>query len=261
MNSVLFKGNTMKQFKIFISIFLCVIIVFMFVSCKKEGTLFQPIVENSTTVISEEKQSHPPEENPIPVITEDIDVSEIADYKAEETNNSQVGLVVDSWLKIVSIGESDGVLSALVRNTADFDVQYATLSVISGKNTAKFSITTLTAGSSMILKCENDIKFDKSVSYHSWKISDKVIFKEKLLLHTNTFQIEGEDGILSVKNISNKDIEGVIYIYYKTVIDGIYADGITYRASVDGIDKGEKVQIPTQHYKKDVSRIMFVTYA
>ena len=56
-------------------------------------------------------------------------------------------------------------------------------------------------------------------------------------------------------------IDGRIYIYYKNITDGVYDDGVTYRAYVDGLEKGKTAQIRTQHYLKDSSHILFVTYA
>ncbi|MBR5245930.1 MAG: hypothetical protein IKV25_01000 [Clostridia bacterium] len=232
----------MILFKKIISIILCVSLVALLCACNKD--------------------THIPDEpdNKIPVITEEIEMSQIADFESKETEDSQVGLIVDSWLKIISIGESEGILTVLVRNVADFDVQYAVLEVADGYNTAKFSITTLTAGATMVLKCENSVRFNENARYYGWEISEKAIFSETLLRHTDTFEIDGEDGEISIKNISNKNIKGDIYVYYKTVIDGVYVEGTTYRVRVDGLKKGEQTRVLSQHYKKETSRIMFVTY-
>lgn len=234
----------MKLFKKFISILICLNIVTGLCSCNKKTET--PSIEP---------------ENEIFVLTEEINVSQVAGYTAHQTDGSQVGILVDSWLKIISIGERDGILSVFVRNTADFDVQYVVLTVNAGGETAQFSVSTLTAGTSAVLTCENAVEFEPDMTYHSWKVSDKVIFDKKLLRYTDIFQINGIDDVLSVKNISDKDIKGKIYVYYKTVTDGIYAEGTTYRVSIDGLEKGETVQVQAQHYQKDVSRIMFVTYA
>lgn len=244
-NSVAFKlAKIMKLFKIFISVLLCFSVVLSFCSCDKDD-----VTEEQTT------------ENPITLITEEVKVENVADFEEKKPENSQIGVTVDSWLKIISLGEKDGVLSVFVRNTSDEDIQYALLSVNAGDGRAEFPITTLTAGASATLRCNNGYVFNDNVSYHSWKIADKAVFKEELSCYPDIFEIDGNDGYISIKNISDKDIEGKIYIYYKNVTDGVYDDGVTYRAYVDGLDKGENTQIQTQHYLKDTSRIMFVTYA
>lgn len=210
------------------------------------------------------KEQNTSEEEPmdkIPVITEEVKVEQVSEFEAKESENSQIGVTVDGFLKIISIGERDGVLSVFVRNTSDEDIQYAVLSVMTGDGRAEFPISTLTAGASATLRCNNGYIFNDDATYYSWEIEDKAIFKEKLTCYPDIFEIDGVDGFVSIKNISNKDIEGKIYIYYKNVTDGVYDDGVTYRAYVDGLDKGEKTQIKTQHYLKDSSRILFVTYA
>ena len=245
-NSVTFKGSVMNLFIKILSILLSLTILLLFCACNKEN---------------EEEFSSVSETTTIAVITEEVVTDKIFDYESHKTEGSQVGLIVDSWLKIVNIGETDGVLTVLVRNVANFDVQFATLTVKEGNTTAEFSITTLTAGASMLLKCENGIMFNENAKYHSWKVTEKVIFKEKLSCHSDIFEIIGNDGSVTIKNISKKDIKGDIYIYYKTVIDGIFVEGTTYRVRVDGLEKGEKKSVPVQHFQKDNSRIMFVTYA
>ena len=197
----------------------------------------------------------------IPVITEEVDVEQVSEFEVKEPKNSQIGVTVDNFLKIISIGERDGVLSVFVRNTSDQDIQYALLSVMTTEGRAEFPISTLTAGASATLRCNNGYVFNEKTVYYSWKIENKVIFKDELSCYPDIFEIDGVDGFISIKNISKKDVEGKIYIYYKNVTYGVYDDGVTYRAYVDGLKKGEKSQIKTQHYLKDSSRILYVEYA
>ena len=102
-------------------------------------------------------------------------VLEVLTAKAEKAKNSQVGLIVDSWLKIISIGETDGVVSVVVRNISDADVQYALLTVNCGDNTLSFPMTTVLAGSTSILKCDKPVEFDGKSSYYNWKVEEKKI--------------------------------------------------------------------------------------
>lgn len=210
------------------------------------------------------KQDKTPKEEPkdsIPVITEEIEVQQVTDFEAKESKDSQVGVTVDDWLKIISMGEKDGVLSVFVRNTSDEDIEYALLSVMTGDGRAEFPITTLTAGASAILRCKNGYTFKEDVVYYSWRIENKTVFTQDLTCYPDIFEISGTDGFISIKNISDEDIEGRIYIYYKNVTDGVYDDGVTYRAFVDDLKKGETTQVQTMHYLKDSSRILFVDYA
>ena len=233
----------MKFLKRLIPFLICFGMITVFCSCEKEEDIIKEI------------------ESQIPVITEEISANQVEGFEEKKPKNSQIGIIVDSWLKIISIGEKDGVLSVFVRNTSDKDIQYALLTVSVSGEKAEFPITTLTAGASATLRCQNGLTYNDETSYYNWKISDKVVFNENLSCHPDAFEIDGVDGFISIKNVSGKDIEGKIYIYYKNVTDGVYDDGVTYRAYVDGLKKGEKTQIQTQHYLKDFSRIMFVEYA
>ncbi len=235
----------MNLLKRLMAVSLCLVFVLSLCACNKDDDTDTDITENS-----------------VPVVTEEVSVEQVAGFEEKKPENSQIDVIVDSWLKIISIGEKNGVLSVFVRNISDEDIQYALLTVSASGNTVEFPITTLTAGASATLRCSNGYTYDDSVDYYAWKISDKTVFREKLSCHSDVFVIEGADnGYISIKNISKKDIDGNIYIYYKNVTDGIYDDGVTYRATVKGLRKGETKQIRTQHYMKDSSRIMYVEYA
>ncbi len=196
----------------------------------------------------------------IPVTTEEIEPEKVENFEVKESTNSQIGLIVDSWLKVISLGERDGKLCVFVRNISDVDVQYAILSVICEGETLSFPLTTLTAGSSAVLECDGSVSFSEESQYYSWKITDKILFTEELSLHADVFEIDGEDGFITVKNISNDPVEGTIFVYYKDVKDGIFVDGITYRIRINGLEKGAEIKVQADNYKKDISKVLFVTY-
>lgn len=234
----------MKYLKRIFSIILCLVTIMGICACEKQ----------------EDTQKEEPADN-IPVITEEIKVEQVSGFEEKESKDSQIGVTIDGWLKIISIGEKDGVLSVFARNISDEDIEYALLSVMTGDGRAEFPITTLTAGASATLRCKNGYTFNENAVYYSWKVENKTVFKEELSCYPDVFEIDGTDGFISIKNISDKDIDGKIYVYYKNVTDGVYDDGVTYRAYVNGLKKGETTQIQTMHYLKDSSRILFVTYA
>ncbi len=243
----------MKKLEIFFAVLLCFLIVFSFAACDSNTDND----EERTTIDADFEKI---ENIDIPVVTEEVKEDAIVDYQEKEPTNSQVGVIVNSWLKVVSIGERNGKLSVFVRNISEKDVQYAVLSVVCGEKTHYFTFSTLTAGSSAIITCDN-AKFDEKSQYHTWKINDEIIFKEPLSVYPEVFEISGADGCISIKNISSKSIDGPIYVYYKNVEDGVFTEGTTYRISVEGLKKNEEIQVLSAHYKKDTSLVMFVTYA
>lgn len=223
------------------------LLVIFLCSCKGEKELNRELVNiNDVTV---------------PVSTNEITDREIGDYKAEEPENSQVGLVVDSWLKIISIGETDGVVSVVVRNISDADVQYALLTVNCGDDTLSFPMTTVLAGSTSILKCDTPIEFDKKSSYYNWKVEEKSYFANELSVYPEVFEIMCCDKLITVKNISGNDITGDILVYYKKVENGVFSEGTTYRVRINGLGINEKIQVDAEHFMSSDSKVMFVTYA
>ncbi len=243
----------MKNHRIFIAILFCFLVAISLSAC--DGNTGNE--EERTTINADFEKI---ENIDIPVVTEEVKDEVIVDYQEKEPTNSQVGVIVNSWLKIVSMGERNGKLSVLVRNISEKDVQYAVLSVVCGDKTHYFTLSTLTAGSSAILT-HNDAEFDEKAQYHTWKINEEIIFSEPLSVYPEVFEISGADGCVSVKNISSKDIDGSIYVYYKNVEDGVFTEGTTYRILIEGLKKNEEVQMLSSHYKKDTSLVMFVTYA
>ncbi len=243
----------MKKTIKLISLILCLVVVFSFSACDGDKNY-----EESTTIDADFENVDKIE---IPVVTEEVTEEIIGDYENLKPQDSQVGVVVDSCLKIVSVGEKNGKLSVLVRNISDIDVQYALLSVVCEGNKYSFEMSTVTQGATAVLTCRDDVPFNVNGRYHSWKIEDKILFENGLSLYPEVFEIKGADGAISVKNISKKNIEGPIYVYYKSVEDGVFTEGTTYRISIDGLEKGQEVHTLSDHYKKDTSLVMFVTYA
>lgn len=229
------------------AVFVLVLLVFSMCSCKKGEELNRELVNiNDLTV---------------PVSTNEITESEIGDYKAEKPKNSQVGLIVDSWLKIISIGETDGVVSVVVRNISDADVQYALLTVNCGDNTLSFPMTTVLAGSTSILKCDKPVEFDGKSSYYNWKVEEKTLFESEISVYSDVFEIMCCDKLITVKNISGNDITGDIFVYYKKIENGVFSEGTTYRVRINGLGINEKIQVDAEHFMSSDSKVMFVTYA
>ncbi len=235
-----------------VSVLLCTIFVLSLASCSGDGG------EEYTTVDADFQNV---EEIEIPIVTEEVTAENIAEYEDLKPENSQVGLVVDSWLKIVSIGERNGRLCVMVRNISDIDVQYANFSVMCENEKLVFEVSTLISGAAAVISCQSQVPFNVNGRYYSWKVEDKILFTEELSTYPDVFEIKGADGYISVTNISGKKIEGPIFVYYKSVEDGVFAEGTTYRVSVDTLKKGQEIQVPANHYKKDTSLVMFVTYA
>ena len=69
------------------------------------------------------------------------------------------------------------------------------------------------------------------------------------------------DKLISVKNISGENINGDIFVYYKSIENGIFSEGTTYRVRINGLGSNQKTQVDAEHFKASGSKVMFVTYA
>ena len=69
--------------------------------------------------------------------------------------------------------------------------------------------------------------------------------------------------MLNIKNISGSDIGSDIFVYYKNIDENSdWYGGITYRTVAGGgLKVGELRQLPASHFKKESSKVVFVTYA
>ncbi len=192
-------------------------------------------------------------------------------YESIETALSQTD--IGNGLTLVSIGtysgeyiengsdsEVENVMSIVVRNDSDKNIQYAEISVAAGDDFYNFSLTTLPIGSSVFLLeiAKKEYDAEKLVRY---AFSDSVaVFPKGMDLMTDKFTVSGADNYIMVTNNTDADFNGAVTVYYKQTKDGQYFGGITYSATAqNGVKAGKSVVIPSDHFKIDTSKLMFVT--
>ena len=189
------------------------------------------------------------------------------------TSPTEPDLTMDRGLEIVDIGWYTGeyledgsnesvenILMILLANNGDEDIQYAEITLQVNGEPARFTVTTLPAGENMILLEQNRMPFVAGASYTDAEAANVAVFKDTMDTKAGQLKIQGLNGAVNVTNISGKDIEGDIVIYYKNVYGGTMYGGITYRITIQGgLKAGQIRQIMTRHFITDVSRIMFVT--
>jgi hypothetical protein len=73
-------------------------------------------------------------------------------------------------------------------------------------------------------------------------------------------EIKVEDSGIRVKNLTEENIEGPVYIYYKSVQNDIFVGGITYRVKLTGLSAGDEVTLRAGHATAEYTRIMYVEY-
>lgn len=152
-----------------------------------------------------------------------------------------------------------GVLMITVKNEGEETIQYAEISLSVGEKEAKFSLSTLTPGSTVLLLEQNRLEYVKG-DYITAIAENVVLFSEPLSLCEDKLKIQALDGVINVSNISGQDIDEDIIIYYKNSADDIFYGGITYRVRIEGgLKQNEIRQLAVSHFSQSGSKIMFVT--
>ena len=159
--------------------------------------------------------------------------------------------------------ETDNTAAIVVRNKSDRHFQLMNIVIETDKGTLEFQLTTLFSGSKMTVFEKNAKQFDNSMTVESVQLTRSVEFTEEPTVHPDVFEITVHDAVLNIKNISENDINGDIYVYYKSTDENSdWYGGITYRTCAGGgLKSGELRQLPANHFKNGSSKVVFVTYA
>ncbi len=192
------------------------------------------------------------------------DNSDDEDSQSESTavafDNAQLGVTVDSWLKILEIDEYNGRLAVVAENVSDSDVEYALLTVKTKSSTLTFNVSALLRGTKAVLLCNESVGSDPDESYTSWQTEDIILFENPPVLNNDKLETSVLDGSISVKNISGKDINSDIYIYYKDKKDDLLNGSVTYRIRVAGIKADSKTFVKAPELDEKNCQIIFIEY-
>ncbi len=153
----------------------------------------------------------------------------------------------------------DNVLMLRLTNYGDKTVEYAEITIATSSGDAKFSVSTLNPGDSVILLEKNRMPYSEDQNYDNVQADFAAFFEEPLDKCEDVLKIQALDGAMNITNISDSDISGPVRIYYKNYSDGIYYGGITYRATLEGgIKAGELRQLMVNHFYQNGSAVLSV---
>lgn len=203
--------------------------------------------------------------------TED-DTDSKSDSKDSEQDSSAVSdiTLADSNLTVEAVGSYSGnfledgsdeptanVAAMLITNNSDKMLQIAEISFkVNEKDTAVFKVTDLPAGTSTLVLESNKREFSEEDAYTYGETATAYI--EQPSLEEDKFELETEDGKITLKNKTDKSYEKV-YVYYKYVqIGGAYLGGITYRTPFENVPAGGEAEAVAAHFNPESSKIMAV---
>lgn len=205
----------------------------------------------------EQKPTDPPETKPMTGLT--------FDFEAGEVLPLDMGIMVTSIDKYTGIYMEDGtneivsnIMMVTVKNTTEQDLQIIRFSLVFMNYTAEFEASNIPAGASVILLEKNRHAYIRE-GIRTVSVSVVNFFEEPMRQQEDVLKIAGADGTLNIQNISDQDITGDIFIYYKNWAAGTYYGGITFRIKVEGgVKAGGIVQIPTGHFNSDNCQVVDV---
>lgn len=149
------------------------------------------------------------------------------------------------------------VLSITIENNGS---EYIQLMSVTIDEKYVFDVTTLLPGEKMTVLEKSRAEYDKKIDLSKISVSNVALFNEKPSMHKNLLKISGKDNRITVKNISDKTFPGG-RVFYKNKFNKKYIGGITYAGTIPELEKNEVVVLNSNHYLKDSSEFIFVTYA
>lgn len=176
------------------------------------------------------------------------------------TQKPSTDINVDSWLKISEITEYKGRLAVVAENISADDVEYAVLTVKNGNETYSFNASVLLRNTKVMLICNENVGFDADAVYTLWKTDNILNFATPPSMNEDVLEINVQNGSVSVKNISDKDIDSDIFIYYKDKTDGILNGSITRRIRISGLSTSAKTFVNIPELNEENCIIMFTQY-
>ncbi len=202
----------------------------------------------STDPVSSEPESEPTEPPFEPMdLGQGLVITHIAPYTGSYMEDGTNEVISD-------------VLMVILENNSEEDLQYARILLDYGQTTAEFPVTNIPAGARVVLLEKSRMPF-ASDDPDQARVAD-VLFMEQMPMYPELYEISGEKGSLTVKNISDQPITGDIYVYYKNSAQDIFYGGITYRAKIEGgLLPGETKQTIAAHYNPTGSTILMVSYS
>jgi hypothetical protein len=152
----------------------------------------------------------------------------------------------------------EGVMMILLSNLSENDLQLARIYLEYPDFTAEFEVTNLPAGECVVVQ-EKNRQQETGGKLLSVESKNVVFFPEAMSLQEDRISINAMNGVLEVTNISETDIPGPVYVYYKNSASGMLYGGITFRVTIrEGLKAGETRTVNAGHYTKDNSRLLMV---
>ena len=176
--------------------------------------------------------------------------------KAEQIVES-IGAYSGSFIEDGSDEATKNVTAMLITNNSDQMLQVALIDFqVNSNETASFKVTNLPAGTSTLVLESNKREFSDKDTYTYGNAATG--YMDQPTLEEDKVELKTENGKITLKNKTDKELKRV-YVYYKYVqIGGAYFGGITYRTPFENVGAGKEAEAVAAHFNPDSSQIMGV---
>lgn len=227
-------------------------------------------MDNST------QPSAPVNSTPTTPLGEDGDLTPNGDSQTSGSNEptESAPMVLEQGLYIVRMGNFSGryvedgsdaqvenFCSVIVENRSTRTLQLLQFKVIDGDRVYEFRLTTLPPGERAVVQELSRTTFVPGEALMRADVELCVFFDKEPSLHEDVFAISGTENGIELRNLTDKEISGPIYVYYKTRTADGFGGGITYRVTVPGLAAKGVYKASVSHFWPGSSQVMFIDYA
>ena len=179
--------------------------------------------------------------------------------KAEQIvlSDSNLGAYSGSFIEDGSDEATKNVTAMLITNNSDQMLQVALIDFqVNSNETASFKVTNLPAGTPTLVLESNKREFSDKDTYTYGNAATG--YMDQPTLEEDKVELKTENGKITLKNKTDKELK-TVYVYYKYMqIGGAYLGGITYRTPFENVGAGKEAEAVAAHFNPDSSQIMGV---
>lgn len=155
----------------------------------------------------------------------------------------------------------ENVLALVVKNTGEELVEYGKITADYDGEPVTFNFSGLPASGYVLVMEENRTVCEEPEELSDLACAQMAMPVDIILDFDTDFTLYPSDGVINLENISGRDFESDISVFYKNFEYGLFIGGITYRARFSGgVKDGAYAQSMQEHYTLEKSAILYMSY-
>lgn len=193
-----------------------------------------------------------------------------SDTQNTDTADSSVELISGVIAeKLVSVNQdylengredaANGTAAVKIKNLTGNTLEALSFKMVADGKEYSFSVSMLPGGKSLVAVNLEGYQMPKETQNAEYQVDYHLFCRTEPRLYEKKYDIDVCDGMINVTNLTDKEADDQIVIYYKNVKNGCYYPGSTYRIRIkDGISAGGSVSVTAEHAVKGQTEIISV---